>query len=125
LDLERNKNNLLNFDNIDAAINDEEHNYTIEEFFDENIFKKKAYKKHVYKGKVKEGEEESSFESEPSETMKIARKEGLEAIKALADISELKEEAPIQTPKKAVTTKAVTKKVKGKVGGKKVTRRNR
>jgi hypothetical protein len=122
LDLERVKNNLLNFDNIDAAINDDEYNYGIEEFFDQNIFKKKAYKKHVYKGKVKEGEDISSFESEPSETIKIARKEGLEAVKALADISELEEEAPIQTPKKAVT-----KKVKSKVnvGGKKVTRRRR
>jgi len=105
---------------IEEAINNEEYNYTIEEFFDENIFKKKAYKKHVDRPKVGESESES-ISNKPNvemEAIKAARKEGLAAVSAVADISKLTEEAPIQTPKKGVTKKATAKK-----GGNKSRRR--
>jgi len=105
---------------IEEAINNEDYNYTIEDFFDENIFKKKAYKKHVDRPKVGESESES-ISNKPSfemEAIKAARKEGLAAVSAVADISTLKEEVPIQTPKKTVT-----KKVTAKKGGKNTRRR--
>jgi hypothetical protein len=107
---------------IEESINNEDYNYTIEEFFDENIFKKKAYKKHVDRPKVGESESESeSISNKPNvemEAIKAARKEGLAAVSAVADISTLKEEAPIQRPKKSVT-----KKVTAKKGGKNSRRR--
>jgi hypothetical protein len=113
---------------INEAINNEDYTYSIEEFFDDNIFIKRAYKKHVYKKAVnaeaeaeaEEKSEGSSFESEPSEDLKASRKEGLELIKSVINVEALKEEAPIQTPKKTLTKKAATKK-----GGKKGTRRRR
>jgi hypothetical protein len=110
---------------INEAINNEDNTYSIEEFFDDNIFIKRAYKKHVYKkvaNKVsaEEKSESISFESEPSEDLKASRKEGLELVKSVINVEALKEEAPIQTPKKTSTKKASTKK-----GGKKVTRRRR
>jgi hypothetical protein len=110
---------------INEAINNEDNTYSIEEFFDDNIFIKRAYKKHVYKkvaNKVsaEEKSESVSFESEPSEDLKASRKEGLELVKSVINVEALKEEAPIQTPKKTSTKKASTKK-----GGKKVTRRRR
>jgi hypothetical protein len=113
---------------INEAINNEDYTYSIEEFFDDNIFIKRAYKKHVYKKAVnaeaeaeaEEKSEGSSFESEPSEDLKASRKEGLELIKSVINVEALKEEAPIQTPKKTLTKKASTKK-----GGKKGTRRRR
>ena len=96
---------------IEEAINNEDYNYTIEDFFDENIFKKKAYKKHVDRAKVgeSEGVSEDDKPSFEMDTIKAARKEGLAAVSAVADISTLKEEAPIQTPKKTVTKKASVK----------------
>ena len=105
---------------IEEAINNEDYNYTIEDFFDENIFKKKAYKKHVDRPKVgeSEGVSEDDKPSFEMEAIKAARKEGLAAVNAVADISTLKEEAPIQTPKKSVT-----KKVTAKKGGKNTRRR--
>ena len=60
-------------------------------------------------------DDKPSFEMD---TIKAARKEGLAAVSAVADISTLKEEAPIQTPKKSVT-----KKVTAKKGGKNTRRR--
>jgi hypothetical protein len=109
---------------INEAINNEDYTYSIEEFFDDNIFIKRAYKKHVYKKVANEvaaaESESSSFESEPSEDLKASRKEGLELVKSVINIEALKEEAPIQTPKKTLTKKASTKK-----GGKKGTRRHR
>jgi hypothetical protein len=112
---------------IEEAINNEDYNYTIEEFFDENIFKKKAYKKHVDRTKVGESESESESESisnKPNiemEAIKAARKEGLAAVSAVTDISTLREDAPIQTPKKGVTKKVTAK--KGGKNTKKTSRR--
>ena len=75
------------------------------------------YKKAVNAEAVAEAEEKSegsSFESEPSEDLKASRKEGLELVKSVINVEDLKVEETIQTPKKNSTKKAATKK-----GGKK------
>jgi hypothetical protein len=95
---------------IEEAINNEDYNYTIEEFFDENIFKKKAYKKHVDRPKSEGVSIDDSEGLSDKLNIKAARKEGLAAVSAVADISKLTEDAPIQTPKKGVTRKITAKK---------------
>ena len=65
-----------------------------------------------------EGVSEDDKPSFEMDTIKAARKEGLAAVSAVADISTLREDAPIQTPKKGVT-----KKVTAKKGGKNTRRR--
>lgn len=106
--------------NINEAISNEDYTYSIEEFFDDNIFIKRAYKKHVDKKALNEvgsTDEISSFESEPSESFKAARKEGLEAVKSVINIETLKEEVPINTPKRSATKKAANVKKGGKGKG--------
>jgi hypothetical protein len=71
-------------------------------------------------GEVKSLEEDNSFSSQPNEDLKAIRKEALDAVKSIINVASLEEEAPIQTPKKALTRKAATKK-----GGKKGTRKHR
>lgn len=95
---------------IEEAINNDDYNYTIEEFFDENIFKKKAYKKHVDRPKSEGVSIDDSEDLSDKLNIKAARKEGLAAVSAVADISTLKEDAPIQTLKKSVTRKITAKK---------------